>query len=94
VYCPSGKVLDVVVDIRVGSPTFGVHAVMALDSGQPLAVYLAAGPVLVSLVEGSSVTYLLSSSYSPSRASASTRRLGPRPPSSTPARCAGRVARP
>ena len=25
VYCPAGRVLDVVIDVRVGSPTFGVH---------------------------------------------------------------------
>ena len=41
VYCPAGKVLDVVVDIRVGSPTFGVHDSVVLDSEQPRAVYRA-----------------------------------------------------
>src|SRR3954465_5107513 len=43
VYCPSGKVLDVIVDIRVGPPTFGVHDSVVLDSEQPRAVYLAEG---------------------------------------------------
>ena len=69
VYCPAGRVLDVVVDVRIGSPTFGVHDSVLLDSDQPRAVYLAEGlgHAFVSLVEGSSVTYLLSSGYSPTR---------------------------
>jgi len=69
VYCPAGKVLDVVVDIRVGSPTFGVHDAVVLDSEQPRAVYLAEGlgHAFVSLADNSSVTYLVSSGYSPGR---------------------------
>ena len=69
VYCPSGKVLDVIVDIRVGSPTFGVHDSVLLDSEQPRAVYLAEGlgHAFVSLADNSSVTYLVSSGYSPGR---------------------------
>jgi dTDP-4-dehydrorhamnose 3,5-epimerase len=69
VYCPSGKVLDVIVDIRVGSPTFGVHDAVVLDSDQPRAVYLAEGlgHAFVSLADGSSVTYLVSTGYSPGR---------------------------
>jgi dTDP-4-dehydrorhamnose 3,5-epimerase len=69
VYCPAGKVLDVIVDIRVGSPTFGVHDAVLLDSEQPRAVYLAEGlgHGFVSLADQSSVTYLVSSGYSPGR---------------------------
>jgi dTDP-4-dehydrorhamnose 3,5-epimerase len=69
VYCPTGKVLDVVVDVRVGSPTFGVHDAVVLDSEQPRAVYLSEGlgHAFVSLVDGSSVTYLVSTGYSPGR---------------------------
>ncbi len=67
VYCPAGKVLDVVVDIRVDSPTFGVHDSVVLDSEEPRAVYLAEGlgHAFVSLADNSSVTYLVSSGYSP-----------------------------
>ena len=63
VYCPAGKVLDVIVDIRVGSPTFGVHDSVMLDSEEPRAVYLAEGlgHAFVSLADHSSVTYLVSS---------------------------------
>jgi dTDP-4-dehydrorhamnose 3,5-epimerase len=69
VYCPAGRVLDVVVDIRVGSPTFGVHDSVVLDSEQPRAVYLAEGlgHAFVSLADGSSVTYLVSTGYAPDR---------------------------
>ena len=69
VYCPAGLVLDVVVDIRVGSPTFGAHDAVVLDSEQPRAVYLAEGlgHAFVSLADRSSVTYLVSTGYSPGR---------------------------
>jgi dTDP-4-dehydrorhamnose 3,5-epimerase len=69
VYCPAGRVLDVVVDVRVGSPTFGVHDAVLLDSETPRAVYLAEGlgHAFVSLADASSVTYLVSTGYSPGR---------------------------
>jgi len=69
VYCPAGRVLDVVVDVRVGSPTFGVHDAVVLDSEQPRAVYLSEGlgHAFLSLPDGSSVTYLVSSGYDPTR---------------------------
>ena len=69
VYCPAGRVLDVVVDVRVGSPTFGVHDTVLLDSEQPRAVYLSEGlgHAFVSLADNSSVTYLVSTGYSPGR---------------------------
>jgi dTDP-4-dehydrorhamnose 3,5-epimerase len=69
VYCPAGRVLDVVVDIRVGSPTFGVHDSVVLDSETPRAVYLSEGlgHAFVSLADASSVTYLVSTGYSPGR---------------------------
>jgi dTDP-4-dehydrorhamnose 3,5-epimerase len=69
VYCPAGKVLDVIVDIRVGSPTFGVHDSVVLDSDEPRAVYLSEGlgHAFLSLADNSSVTYLVSTGYSPGR---------------------------
>ena len=69
VYCPVGRVLDIVVDIRVGSPTFGVHDSVLLDSEPPRAIYLAEGlgHAFVSLADGSSVTYLVSTGYAPER---------------------------
>ena len=69
VYCPAGKVLDVIVDVRVGSPTFGVHDTVLLDSDNPRAVFLSegVGHAFVSLAPASSATYLLSSPYAPER---------------------------
>ena len=69
IYCPAGRVLDVVVDVRVDSPTFGVHDSVLLDSEQPRAVYLAEGlgHAFLALADGSSVTYLVSSGYDPAR---------------------------
>ncbi|MGY1838267.1 MULTISPECIES: dTDP-4-dehydrorhamnose 3,5-epimerase family protein [unclassified Modestobacter] len=69
VYCPAGRVLDVVVDVRVDSPTFGVHDSVLLDSEQPRAVYLSEGlgHAFLALEDHSSVTYLVSTGYSPGR---------------------------
>ncbi len=69
VYCPAGRVLDVVVDVRVGSPTFGVHDAVLLDSDTPRAVYLSEGlgHAFLSLADASSVTYLVSTGYAPDR---------------------------
>jgi dTDP-4-dehydrorhamnose 3,5-epimerase len=67
VYCAVGQVMDVTVDIRVGSPTFGMHDAVVLDSDAPRAVYLSEGlgHAFVSLAESSTVTYLVSTLYSP-----------------------------
>jgi dTDP-4-dehydrorhamnose 3,5-epimerase len=69
IYCPAGRVLDVVIDVRVGSPTFGVHDAVVLDSEQPRAVYLSEGlgHAFLALEDRTSVTYLVSTGYSPGR---------------------------
>lgn len=69
VYCPVGRVLDVVVDVRIGSPTFGAHDSVVLDADEPRAVFLAEGlgHAFVSLADHSSVTYLVSTPYAPGR---------------------------
>jgi dTDP-4-dehydrorhamnose 3,5-epimerase len=67
VYCPSGALLDVVVDVRVGSPTFGaVHSVL-VDSKDYRAVYLAEGlgHAFVALEDDTVMSYLCSTGYSP-----------------------------
>lgn len=67
VTCPSGAVLDVVVDLRVGSPTFGAHDAVLLDDVDRKAVYLSEGlgHAFCSLQDGSTVTYLCSTGYNP-----------------------------
>jgi dTDP-4-dehydrorhamnose 3,5-epimerase len=69
VYCPKGAVLDVVIDIRVGSPTFGEWDAVRLDDVDRRAVYVSEGlgHAFMSLVDGSTVTYLCSTGYSPER---------------------------
>jgi dTDP-4-dehydrorhamnose 3,5-epimerase len=68
VYCPRGALLDVVVDLRVGSPTFGRWDAVRLDSADFRAVYLAEGlgHAFVALEEDTAMAYLCSSGYDPS----------------------------
>jgi dTDP-4-dehydrorhamnose 3,5-epimerase len=67
VTCVSGAVLDVIVDIRVGSPTFGTWEAVRLDDEDRRAVYLAEGlgHGFCALTEGATVAYLCSSTYRP-----------------------------
>lgn len=67
VSCPAGAILDVIVDIRVGSPTFGHHDSVLLDDVDRRAVYLSEGlgHAFVSLADGSVATYLCSTGYNP-----------------------------
>lgn len=69
VYCPRGAILDVVVDIRVGSPTFGQHDTVLLDEVDRRAVYVAEGlgHGFVALSDDSALTYLCSEPYNPYR---------------------------
>ena len=62
-----GAVLDFVVDIRVGSPTFGRWDSVLLDDTDRKAVYVAEGlgHAFVALTEGAAVSYLVSGVYSP-----------------------------
>ncbi len=64
-----GAVLDYIVDLRVGSPTFGKWDTVRLDSVDRRAVYLAEGlgHAFVSLSEGATVSYLVSDVYNPTR---------------------------
>jgi dTDP-4-dehydrorhamnose 3,5-epimerase len=68
VTCPKGAVYDVVVDIRVGSPTFGAWDAVVLDDKDRRAVFLSEGlgHVFMSLEDGSTVVYLCSTPYNPS----------------------------
>ena len=68
VYCPVGAFLDIVVDLRVGSPTFGAVDTVHLDAVHRRAVFISEGlgHVLCSLQDGSSATYLVSTGYDPS----------------------------
>lgn len=69
VMCTGGAVLDVVVDLRVGSPTFGTWDSVLLDDVDRRAVYLpeGLGHAFMSLEHGSTVLYLTSAGYAPGR---------------------------
>jgi dTDP-4-dehydrorhamnose 3,5-epimerase len=69
VTCPRGAVLDFVVDIRVGSPTFGVTDAVRLDGDHRRAVYIGEGlgHAFLALEDDSTLTYLCSTGYSPGR---------------------------
>jgi len=69
VYCTRGAVLDVVVDIRVGSPTFGVSDAVQLDEVDRRGLYLSEGlgHAFLALTDDANVTYLCSEPYAPGR---------------------------
>lgn len=67
VYCPRGAVLDVVVDLRVGSPTFGMSDHLQLDDVDRRGVYLSEGlgHAFLALTDDANVSYLCSEPYHP-----------------------------
>ena len=69
VTCPSGAALDVVVDVRVGSPTFGRWDSVLLDGTDRRAIYLAEGlgHAFLALADHTVITYLCSEGYNPGR---------------------------
>ncbi|QGQ18888.1 dTDP-4-dehydrorhamnose 3,5-epimerase [Cellulomonas sp. JZ18] len=69
VTCARGAVLDVVVDLRVGSPTFGTWDSVLLDDVDRRAIYLSEGlgHAFLSLEDDSTVLYLCSTPYAPGR---------------------------
>jgi dTDP-4-dehydrorhamnose 3,5-epimerase len=69
VTCLSGSVFDVVVDIRIGSPTFGRWDSVLLDDRDRRSVYISEGLAhgFLALEDNSMVMYLCSAEYSPQR---------------------------
>jgi len=69
VQCFDGKILDIVVDIRVGSPTFGQWEAVELDNVTRRGLYLAEGlgHGFCALTESVTVGYLCSEPYAPMR---------------------------
>lgn len=69
VYCVQGAVLDVVTDIRVGSPTYGQSAVIELSSAKANSIYIPKGMAhgFCSLCDHSIMVYKVSSIYSPAQ---------------------------
>ncbi len=69
VTCVKGSVFDVVVDIRVGSPTYGHWDSVLLDDVDRRSVYLSEGlaHAFLALQDDSTVMYLCSAPYAPQR---------------------------
>lgn len=67
VHCARGRALDIVVDIRVGSPTYGRWASVLMDQRDHRASYLpvGVGHAFVALEDDTVMSYLLSESYVP-----------------------------
>lgn len=67
VTCSRGALLDVVVDLRLGSPTFGRWDAVLLDDVDRRAVYVpeGVGHGFCSLEDDSTALYLCSSTYAP-----------------------------
>lgn len=67
VTCHRGAVLDVVVDTRLGSPTFGTHArnVLTAESGEFVYVAEGLGHAFLALTDDACVGYLCSTRHVP-----------------------------
>lgn len=65
VMCPSGAVLDFIIDIRVGSATFGEWDAVLLDSVDRRAAFISEGigHAFVALTDDAVVTYLVTSVF-------------------------------
>lgn len=68
VYCPEGEVLDVAVDLRVGSPAYGRHVAMRLSGTTGNMFYLPSGLAhgFLSLSEQALMVYNVTSVHAPS----------------------------
>lgn len=67
VSCLSGRVLDAIVDLRIGSPTYGEFATSLLTSEHANMLYIAPGIAhgFYALTEGAVVQYKVTSVYQP-----------------------------
>jgi dTDP-4-dehydrorhamnose 3,5-epimerase len=69
IYVTRGAVVDIVVDVRVGSPTFGVVDVVQLDDVDRRAIYVAEGlgHAMFALTDDVNLNYLVTQPYAPRR---------------------------
>ena len=67
VFCPRGSIWDIVVDIRVGSPTFGKWDadVISQQNGKAVLIKEGLGHVFLTLEDNTVVNYLCSEPYNP-----------------------------
>lgn len=67
VYCAHGEAIDIVVDLRVGSPTFGRWDAVLLDQRHFRSMYfpVGVGHAFVALADDTVMSYMLSGAYVP-----------------------------
>ena len=67
VYCLAGKVLDVIIDLRIGSPTFCKHVVFELSAEQGNMLYIAPGMAhgFYALTDDAIMQYKVTTVYAP-----------------------------
>jgi dTDP-4-dehydrorhamnose 3,5-epimerase len=78
VYCPSGSAVDVVVDLRLGSPSFGASDSVMLGGSERQAVFIAEGlgHAFCAVEPDTALVYLVSTPYNPQ----AERTVDPRDP--------------
>ena len=69
VQCQKGSIIDYVIDIRVGSPTFCQFVEVELNATNPQAIFIEEGlaHAFVALEDETVVTYFVSENYNPER---------------------------
>jgi len=69
VYCLQGRVLDVIMDLRESSPTYGHHFSIELERGKALFVPKGFAHGFQTLEDNSELLYLISQTYDPKSSS-------------------------
>ena len=69
VQCQKGSIIDYVIDIRLGSPTFSQFVEVELNAAKPQAIFIEEGlaHAFVALEDETVVTYFVSENYNPER---------------------------
>ena len=69
VQCQKGSIVDYIIDIRVGSPTFSQFVEIDLSATNPQAIFIEEGlaHAFVALEDETVVTYFVSENYNPER---------------------------
>jgi dTDP-4-dehydrorhamnose 3,5-epimerase len=69
IQCQRGSIKDYVIDIRVGSPTFGEFEAIELNENAPTAIFIEEGlaHAFVALENNTIVTYYVSEKFNPER---------------------------
>lgn len=67
VSCVAGEVFDVLLDLRVGSPSYGAHRVFELRDDEPRAIYVAPGVAhgFYAVSDRAVVTYMVTTVHAP-----------------------------